>query len=195
MNPLAVLLEQFLQKPTPDMLWQLHPMLLASDHPAALAADEIAGQFFRYLNAVRSQIETRQFPVLATTLAVSSTGINIAEEIFSARKTNQWEVVADGLRLALDTLSTYQFVRQWETNFAATHDAAVWDLYGAYWRLSEEHQPEMDVSERARLLDELFAVVRDPNADNALRLAMLVRLFQWGLLARLAPMLSREPTP
>ncbi len=190
MNALALLLDQFLKQPTPDMLWQLHPLLLASDHPSAPAADEIAGQFFRYLNAIRSQMETRQFPILATTLAVSSTGINITEEIFSARKTNPWELVADGLRIALDTLSTYQFVRQWETNFAASHDAAVWDLYGAYWKLGKEHQPIMDATERARLLDELFAVVRDPDADNALRLAWLVRLFQWGLIARLAPMLS-----
>lgn len=191
---LANRLDQVLREPTPQNLWKLHPALLMVDHPSAEAAAGIAGQFFRYLNLIQSKIESRQFPVLATTLAIGGTGIGMAENIFSSRKTNVMELMVDGLRVALDSLSTYQFVRQWEPDFAALHDTAVWDLYRAYWRLSEDHQPEMETSRRIQLLDELFSVVRDPDADSSLRLAMLVRLFQWGIAIRVLPLIA-EPNP
>lgn len=191
---LAVRLDQVLKEPTPQKLWELHPALLMVDHPSAEAASAIAGQFFRYLNLVQSKIESRQFPVLATTLAVSGTAIGMAENIFSSHKTNITALLVDGLRVALDSLSTYQFVRQWEPDFAALHDTAVWDLYHAYWRLSEDHQPDLDTTKRIELLDELFRVVRDPEADSSLRLALLVRLFQLGLAIRVLPLLT-EPNP
>ncbi|NDJ85489.1 MAG: hypothetical protein GYB66_06355 [Chloroflexi bacterium] len=191
---LTLLVEQVLEKPSPEGLWHLHAGLLASRHPEAPIARDLAGHFFRYLSAVQSKIGTRQFPVIATGLAVTSTGINVTEEIFSNRKTNLWNLTADGFRLALDTLSTYQFVRQWETDFAALHAAAAWELYAAFWRLSETWQPAMPATARAQTLEELFTPVRDPDAENALRLAVMIRLFQWGLAAQMLPVLRSEAT-
>lgn len=187
---LAIRLDQVLKEPTPENLWKLHPELLVLDHPTADAASHIAGQFFRYLSSIQSKLESRQFPVLATTLAIGGTSVGIAENIFSDHKTNIFELMVDGLKIALDALSTYQFVRQWEPDFAALHNIAVWDLYHAYWRLSEDFQPNLDTAKRRQLLDNLFNVVRDPESDGSLRLAMLVRLFQWGLAIRVLPLLA-----
>jgi hypothetical protein len=191
---LALRLDQVLKEPTPQNLWKLHPSLLVIDHPSADAASNIAGQFFRYLSLIQSKLESRQFPILATTLAISGTGIGMAENIFSSRKTNIMELLVDGLRVALDTLSTYQFVRQWEPDFATLHDTAVWDLYRSFWQLSEDLQPDLDTTKRVELLDDLFRAVRDPESDGSLRLALLVRLFQWGLAVRVLPLLA-EPSP
>ncbi len=186
---LPVLLDQFLKQPTPELLLEMQPIFLSIDHPSAQAAHKIAGHFYTYLSAVRGKVETKQFPVLATALVVSSTGVNIAEEIFSERRTNIWNLVADGMRVALDTLSTYQFVKQWETDFGSVHDAATWNLYAAYWHLSMEYQPDIELETRAQAMHDLFRVVREPEVDNALRLASMVQLFQWALIARLAPLL------
>jgi hypothetical protein len=197
MNAPAIptVIDQVLNQPTPEALAKLQPLLLALGTPQALAAHEIAGQFYMYLSAIRNLVETRQFPVLATTLAATSTGIGMAEDIFSEDKTvNPLQVLVDGLRVALDVLSTYQFVRQWEPSFAAVHDRAVWNLYQAYWSLSSEMQPGLSVVKRAELLENLFKLVRDPESESALRLALLVRLFQWGLIARLLPLLQSVQT-
>jgi hypothetical protein len=189
---LAVLLEQVLRNPTPDTLWRLQPALLALDHPSAAGAREIAGQFFAYLNAVRSKAEARRFPVLATAFAATSTSLSIGEDLLALEKAKVLPMLLEGVRLTLDILSNYQFVRQWEPDFAAVHDAAVWNLYGAYWKLSEDHQADMDAEKRRELLDGLFSIVRDPEADSALRLALLVRLFAWGLIARMVPLIALE---
>ena len=189
---LPALLDEFLQQPTPDTLWKLHPVLLTLDDPSADIAVEIAGQFFRYINAVQRAMESRQFPVLATALAVGSTGITMAQEIFSDKKTDTVRLSLDGLRVALDILSTYQFVRQWQPAFAAVHDAAVWDLYKAYWKLSVDLQPDLDIDTRVNALESLFTQVRAAEQDNTVRLALLVQLFQLALAARVLPLLIPE---
>lgn len=186
---LSVVVHSILTEPTPEALTKLQPLLLALDTPSARAAHDISGQFYRYLSTIRNLMEARQFPLLATSLSLTSTGIGIAEEVFSERKTNMMKVMTDGLRMALDTLGTYQFVRQWEPSFAAVHDHAVWNLYEAYWQLSTELQPNLSHMERTEAMESLFVIVRDTQADSALRLALLVRLFQWGLLVRLVPLL------
>lgn len=192
MTTLAASVEQLLKQPTPESLWDLQPALLA--HPDGQSAYETCGHFFRYLCQVKAMMDTRQFPLLATGLAVASTGINISEEIFSKRQTNLWNLVADGLRLALDTLSTYQFVLQIEPNFLVTHDTATWEAYRAYWQISVEYQPDLDSETRTRALNQLFQVVHDPKAEVVTRVVFLIQLFQWALILRLLPLLVGVPS-
>lgn len=192
MPSLAASVEQLLKEPTPDSLWLLQADLLA--HPAGQAAYGLSGHFFRYLTQVKAMMDTRQFPLLATALALTSTGINISEEIFSSRKTNLWNLTADAFRLALDTLSTYQFVLQVEPTFLVGHDAATWEVYRAYWQISVDYQPDLDHDTRRQALDQLFQVVRDANAEVVVRVAFLIQLFQWALVLRLLPLLSGVPS-
>jgi hypothetical protein len=189
---LTAAVEQILKNPTPEGLWAFQPTLLAIDHPSAEAARDIAGQFYTYLSTVRSKAEARNFPVLSTILAAGSSAVNIAENLWSEGDTDLGSLLLDGLHITLSALSNYQFVRQWEPDFAAIHDNAVWNLYAAYWKLSADFQPDMEYEKRTQLLDSLFEVVRDANADSRLRLALLVRLFTWGLVARLIPLLAAE---
>lgn len=187
---LSLVLESIFKQPTPEALSKLQPLLLAIDHPSAEAAHEIAGQFYLYLSGIRNMITARQYPVVATALSVTATGMGVAEDVFSEGPTNMLKMMLDSLRVALDTLSTYQFVRQWEPTFAALHDTASWNLYEAYWQLSVDTQPDLDTFKRAELLENLFSLVRDSESDTSLRLALMVRLFQWGLMTRLVPLIE-----
>lgn len=187
---LAQVIESIVKQPTPEAVAKLQPLLLAIDTPEARAAHIIAGDFYVYLSAIRNMMSARQFPVLATTLALTSQGIGVAEDIFGEGKTNFHKVMVDGLRMALEVLSTYQFVREWVPSFASVHDVASWNLYQRYWELSSDLQPDMPVTKRAELLDTLFSLVRDPATESEVRLAVLVRLFQWGLMTRLVPLLE-----
>lgn len=187
---LSLVLESIFTHPTPEALSKLQPLLLAIDDPSAEAAHKIAGQFYIYLSGIRNMITARQFPVVATALSVSATGIGVVEDIFSEGPTDMMKIMLDSLRVALDTMSTYQFVRQWEPAFAALHDNAAWNLYQSYWQLSQDMQPNMSALKRTELLESLFAEVRGAESDTALRLALLVRLFQWGLMTRLMPLIK-----
>jgi hypothetical protein len=189
---LTAAVEQILKNPTPEGLWAFQPTLLALDHPSAEATRDIVGQFFIYLSAVRSKAESRNFPVLATVLAAGSSALDVAESLLNDEHIRLLPLLLDGLHLTLAALSNYQFVLQWEPDFAAVHDAAVWNLYAAYWKLSADFQPDMEFEKRQQLLDSLFEVVRDANADSRLRLALLVRLFTWGLVTRLIPLIALE---
>ncbi|MCI0710633.1 MAG: hypothetical protein L0154_10780 [Chloroflexi bacterium] len=191
-NPsaLSAVVESILKQPTPEALSKLQPLLLVIDTPEAGAINDVARDFYMYLSAIRNMLTARQFPVLATSLAVTSQSLGMTEEILSPERTNVAKVLTDGLRMALDVLSTYQFVRQWEPGFAAIHDSASWNLYEHYWKLSVDTQPDLSPVKRAELLEELFTLVRNPETDSALRLALLVRLFQWALITRLVRMLD-----
>jgi hypothetical protein len=191
-NPsaLSTIIENILTEPNPEALAKLQPMLLLIDSPEAEAIRDVARDFYMYLSAIRNMLTARQFPVLATSLAVTSQSLSVAQDVFSPEKTNVAKVLTDGLKMALDVLSTYQFVRQWEPTFAAIHDSASWNLYEHYWKLSMDTQPDLAPVKRAELLEELFALVRSPDTDSALRLALLVRLFQWALITRLVRLLE-----
>ena len=194
-SALSAIIESILKEPNPETLSKLQPMLLLIDTPEAEAIRDIARDFYMYLSAIRNMLTARQFPVLATSLAVTSQSLRVAEDVFGPQKTNVAQVLTDGLKMALDVLSTYQFVRQWEPTFAAIHDSASWNLYERYWQLSVDTQPDLSPMKRVELLEELFATVRNPETDSALRLALLVRLFQWALVTRMVRFLELSKGP
>ena len=188
------LLQRVLREPSPDDLWRLHPHLLATDAPAAEPARELAQQFYCYLNCVRSKLTSKQYSLLAATLAAGSVGVIALQEVLHSLHADRTQAISNllvgGLAETLEVFSTFQHVKAWETEFGSVHDEAVWHLYAALWQLSAEAQPDLSLDARQGLIDRLLAVVRDPNTGGALRAALVIRLFQVLLAIRLAPLLS-----
>jgi hypothetical protein len=193
------LLERILTDPSPDDLWLLHPHLLALDLPEAGPAREMARMFYCYLSSVRSKLTSKQYSLLAAALAASSVGVIALQDVVRALAADRAHAVgnllAGGLAETLETLSTFQHVKAWETEFASVHDEAVWNLYAALWQLSTETQPDLPFQARQVLIDSLLAPVRDSNLSSTARMAVSVRLFQLLLAIRLAPLFAPAQIP
>ncbi|MBN1681905.1 MAG: hypothetical protein JW966_16630 [Anaerolineae bacterium] len=188
------LLDRILTEPSPDALWQLHPRLLALDSPDARSARELARQFYGYLSCVRSKLTSKQFSALGARLAASSIGViaveNVVEAMKSDRANTLSSLLAGGLAATLETLSTFQHVKAWETEFTSVHEEAVWHLYAEYWRLSADMQPDLASEKRQELLDSLLAAARSLETSSVIRMGLIIRLYQIMLAFRLVPLIS-----
>jgi hypothetical protein len=186
-------LQRVLNAPTPDAIWHLHPHLLALDVPGAEAARELARSLYCYLSNVQSKLSSKQHSSLSALLAAGSIGIIAIQDVREALACNPDQVwsnlLAGGLAGTLELLSTFQHVKSWETEFVSAHEGAVWDLYAALWQLSSEMKPDLPFEQRQALIDPLLSIVRDPGTPSAVRVALIVRLFQILLVIRLVPLL------
>ncbi len=192
------LLQRVLREPTPDHLWSLHPVLLALDIPASVR--DLARMFYCYLSSVRSKLTSKQYSSLAAALAAGSVGVIALQDLLVAfardRDRAVQRLLTGGLAETLEMLSTAQHVKAWETEFASVHDQAVWYLYEALWQLSAETQPDLPAGQRQALIDSLLSSVRDPDVNSAVRMALIIRLYQVLLAIRLVPLLAADaPAP
>lgn len=196
---METLLQRILTEPTADDLWALHPHLLVHPAPEATLAREIAQCFYCYLSCVRSKLTSKQYSHLSALLAAGSVSVIAAQDILEGLRTGRQQalgnLLAGGLAAALETTSTRQHVRAWETEFASVHEEAVWHLYTGLWLLSVETQPELALEQRHALIDSLLGVVRNPEADSAGRMAIIIHLFQVLLALRMAPLLGVAANP
>src|SRR5262245_42237390 len=137
---LTAAVEQVLKNPTPEGLWAFQPALLAIDHPSAEAARDIAGQFYNYMIAIQRKVESRHFPTIATALAVGSSALDVTASVLMEADEGLeiFPLILDGINVTLNALSNYQYILQWDTDFASVHDAAVWNLYASFWKLSAD---------------------------------------------------------
>ncbi|GAB4417303.1 MAG: hypothetical protein Kow00106_13090 [Anaerolineae bacterium] len=187
------LLERLLAAPSADDLWRLHPYLLAIDGEDASAAREVARLFYCYLSCVTGKLASKEHSAAAAHLAAGSVGVialqDVLEALASDRKRAVSNLLSGGLAATLETLGTFEHVKAWEREFASVHAEAVWHLYRLLWELSAETQPELSFEHRRALLEELLAPARDSSQPPAARIALVVRLFQFLLAIRLAPLL------
>ncbi len=191
---LETLALRVLAEPSPDALWRLQPHLLALGTPEAEAARAIAGMFYSYLASVRSKLSSKQYSTLAAKLAAGSVGTFSVQELINALRTDRANalrhLLVGGIAETLEVFSTIQHIKAWEAEFAFMHEDVVWQLYEQWWRLSIETQPDLSPDQRHGLIDSLLAPVRDSRVDGAVRMAMVMRLFQVLLLVRVVPLLS-----
>jgi hypothetical protein len=114
---------------------------------------------------------------------------DVLEALASDRKRAVGNLLSGGLAATLETLGTFEHVKAWEREFASVHDETVWHLYRLLWSLSAETQPELSFERRRALLEELLTPARDPRQQPSMRVALVVRLFQFLLAIRLAELL------
>ncbi|NDJ78541.1 MAG: hypothetical protein GYB65_20005 [Chloroflexi bacterium] len=192
---LETLLNRLLHNPTTDDVWALHPLLLAAGTPEAEAARQLAGSFFRYLSDVQSRLTSKQFSSLSAMLAAGAIGVFAAQDVVEALRSDRRQAIghllSGGLASALEVFATVQHVKAWETEFAVTHQHALWDLYAELWRISTESQPDLPDAQRQALMDTLLTPVRcSGNQDSYVCLAIVVRLYQVLLAIRLLPVID-----
>jgi hypothetical protein len=189
------LLVRILREPSPEDLWDLHPHLLAMEGADAEAARDLSRTFYNYLAEVKSKLTSQQYSSLAAKLQVGTvgaiTGQDIVEALISGNPRAISELLTGGLAAVLETVSNFQHVKAWETEFSSTHTAAVWELYAVLWHISAEMQPDLPLEKRQALINELLAPARNPDLENGVRLAVIIRLFQLLLAIRLVPLVSR----
>lgn len=199
---LEATLTQALARPMPDALWNLRIDLLAlADRlPADRQGEatwtlEIVRQFYGYLTELRSKMTAREYSRFASRLDMGSVGALAVQDLVTEREHLLESLFLGGLSEGLMVLATLQYIKAWEAEAALVHNQAIWWLFEGLWRLSREFRPEMPAAERQRLIDALLAPVRSEETAPAVKVALLVRLFQAlliGSLAWVVPLLAEE---
>ena len=199
---LEATLTQVLAWPMPNALWNLRIDLLAlADRlPADRQGEatwtlEIARQFYGYLTELRSKMTAREYSRFASRLDMGSVGALAVQDLVTEREHLLESLFLGGLSEGLMVLATLQYIKAWEAETALVHNQAIWWLFEGLWRLSREFRPEMPAAERQRLIDALLAPVRSEETAPAVKVALLVRLFQAlliGSLAWVVPLLAEE---
>lgn len=191
------LLQRILSDPSPDDLWALHPYLLAMDVPEAAPARDLAQLFFCYLSCVRSKLTSKQHSSLSAALSAGSVGVVVAQDLWASFREGRVETItellAGGIAGILEVTSTLQHVKAWDIEFQSVHEEALWRLYAALWHLSVETQPDLPVEKRHALVDNLLSMLRQPELDGSVRMALVIRLLQILLAIRLAPLVEPQP--
>jgi hypothetical protein len=140
----------------------------------------------------------REYSQLASRMDIGSVGMLAVQDLITEREHLLESLFLGGLSEGLMVLATLQYVKAWEAETALVHDQATWWLFDGLWRLSSEFRPEMTADERRELIDALLAPVRSAETKSAVKVALLVRLFQAllvGSLGWVATLLAREETP
>lgn len=199
---LEATLTQVLAWPMPNALWNLRIDLLplADRLPADRQGEatwtlEIARQFYGYLTELRSKMTAREYSRFASRLDMGSVGALAVQDLVTEREHLLESLFLGGLSEGLMVLATLQYIKAWEAETALVHNQAIWWLFEGLWRLSREFRPEMPAAERQRLIDALLAPVRSEETAPAVKVALLVRLFQAlliGSLAWVVPLLAEE---
>jgi hypothetical protein len=190
------LMQRILNKPTADDLWELHPYLLSVEGPEAESTRELARTFYCYLSYVQSKLSSKQYSLIAATLAAGSVGVIAVQDLIRDLDANPENTIRNllvgGLAESMELLSTFQHVKAWETEFASVHQEAIWNLYAALWQLSVETQPDLSLDRRRQLADTLLSYIRDADVNANVRMALIIRLFQVLFVIRLSLLFAAE---
>ncbi len=183
-------LGRILVAPTPDDLWEIQKDLLALGGGPAERAREVARAFHGCLRNLDSKTASRsasRWGAVLGTAAVSSVGVQemIAEQADPLRR-----LLASGVSALLEVGASVKTAQAWEVEVGLMYDDMAWYLYGELWDISREFRPQLPSSERKAQIDLLLKPVLDPEVPDKAKAALLVRLFQAALAARVSPLLS-----
>ena len=187
---LSAALERVLTAPKPEDVWHLQKHLLALGGETARQAREAAGAFYSCLRSMQSKTASRsasrQGAALGTA-AVASVGL---QEMFAAQEDPLKGLLAGGVTALLEVGSAIKSAQAWEVEASLMYYDLAWYLYGELWDVSLAARPELSPDQRRACTDLLLRPVLDPEVADAVKCALLVRLFQVVLAARLWPLLN-----
>jgi len=183
--PLLDTLNTTLTNPTPDALWQLQGDLLAEGFPPDAPIMAVLDAFHIFLNELTASATAREYSHFASILDMGAVGGIAIQNLLESRDSEGWwqRLLVGGLSESLMIIAARQYVKAWDNEMTSDFNHAAWFLYRHYWQLSAEMQPDLDRSERRRLVDELLAPVHNPEINGTAKAALLGRLFQLLLLA------------
>jgi hypothetical protein len=189
-SSLSLTLKRILTAPTPDDLWQLQADLLALGGEAAQQAREVAGEFHSCLRDLESKIASRsasRWGAILETASVTSVGL---QEMIAEQEDPLKRILASGVTALLEVSAAAKNVQAWEVEASLMYYDVAWYLYGELWDVSVATRPALSSQERRAYVDQLLKPVVDPDVSDATKSALLVRLFQVVLTARVWPLLT-----
>ena len=87
----------------------------------------------------------------------------------------------------LDVGAALKNVEAWEIEAVLVYYDVTWYLCGELWEVSLSGRPNLKQEERQAYVDQLLKPLLDKDLDGAIRSALMVRLFQVVLAARVGP--------
>jgi hypothetical protein len=184
------ILSRILISPSPEDLWQLQTALLATGGESAWRAREVAGEFYSFLRDLESKIASRsasRWGAVLETASVTSVGL---QEMLAEQKDPLKRLLASSVTAMLEIGAAVKNVQAWEVESSLVYYDVAWHLYGELWDVSLTARPELPSDERAAMIDRLLSPIADSEVDDATKSALLVRLFQIALTARVMPLLT-----
>ena len=199
---LEATLSQVLTRPMPDTLWRLRAdvLILADQLPSDRRREadwtlEIVSHLHSYLTELRSKMTARRYSQLASRMDMGSVGMLAIQDLITEREHLLKSLFLGGLSEGLMVLATLQYVKGWEAELRLVHDQALWWLFEGLWRLSREFRPQMAAEERRELIERLLTPLHAEETEPAIKMVLLVRLFQVlliGSLGWIVPLLAED---
>jgi hypothetical protein len=186
-------LGRILAAPTPQDLWEIQKDLLAIGGEPAEKARTAALAFHSCLRNLAGKTASRsasRWGAVLGTAAVSSVGL---QEMLAEQEDPLRRLMASGVAALLEVGSAVKSAQAWEVEAGLMYDDMAWRLYGELWDISCAFRPEMSPPERRTEIDLLVNPVLDPKVPDEVRAALLIRLFQAVLAARVSPILDATP--
>jgi len=183
-------LGRILISPSPEDLWQLQTALLAIGGESAWRAREVAGEFYSFLRDLESKIASRsasRWGAVLETASVTSVGL---QEMLAEQEDPLKRLLASSVTAMLEIGAAVKNVEAWEVESSLVYYDVAWHLYGELWDVSLTARPELPSDERAAMIDRLLRPIADSEVGDAAKSALLVRLFQIALTARVMPLLT-----
>jgi len=191
---LRSVLGRILVNPTPEDVWLLQKDLLAlGGEPmkqAAKQARDVAGAFYNCLRSLESKSASRSASRQGAVLGTAAVATVSLEETFAAQEDPLRRLLASGLTALLEVGSAIKNAQAWEVEAALLYHDLAWYLYGELWDVSLQARPELSVAQRRACTDLLVQPILSNEATDATKSALLVRLFQVVLAARMWPLLD-----
>ncbi|MCB9420990.1 MAG: hypothetical protein H6667_14405 [Ardenticatenaceae bacterium] len=178
-----------LTQPSTDTLWQLRADLLQAGLPAESSAWRILDKFYAFINELSASMSAHEFSKLATMLDIGAVGGVAIQNLLESdlEPAELWRrIVAGGLSESLMVLASRQYVKGARAGMTGVCQATAWVLYGEFWQLSTQMQPELEPATRRQLIDNLLAVIHDDSVPEEVKIGLNGRLFQILLVQHLS---------
>jgi len=188
-------LQRIMASPTPDDVWNLQKDLLMLGGETAEQARRVAGTFHSCLRNLHSKKASRSASRQGAALGTAAVAGVSLQETFAAQEDPLRGLLASGLTAMLEVASAFRSAQAWEVEASLLYYDLAWYLYGELWDVSLAARPELSPDQRRACTDLLLKPVLDADVPDATKSALLVRLFQVVLAARVWPLLNREVSP
>jgi len=186
--PLPPSLVTILREPSAAAVWQLRAELLASGLSPSAPEFELLTEFHRFLDHLETGAASRDHSERASLMDIGSFGAVVAADLLEAEESPDLarRLLAGALTEGLAVLATRQHVKAWRGELASVFRDAAWVLYDQLWRWAVERKPELAPSERAKLIDQLLAPVRDECVEPSQKAVLVCSLFALLIVEALA---------
>lgn len=178
-----------LTQPGTDTLWRLRADLLQAGLPADSPTWRVLDKFYVFINELTATMSAHEFSKVATMLDIGAVGGVAIQNLLESdlEPAELWRrLLAGGISESLMVLASRQYVKGAKAGMMGVCRATAWALYGEFWQLSTQLQPELDLATRRQLIDNLLSAIHDDAVPEVVKIGLNGRLFQILLVQHLS---------